>query len=68
MTARLAEVTPAALTVPDAARYLGISESAMRAKIREGEVTPRYLTSHPVVPVAELDALLLAAPTERRSA
>lgn len=65
MTAKLTEVSPAALTVPDAARYLGISESALRQKARVGDIDFRYITSHPVVLVADLDALLVAAPTER---
>lgn len=65
--AKLTEITPAALTVPDAARYLGMSETALRAKIRNGDIELHYLTSHPVVKVADLDALLDAAPTEHRT-
>lgn len=65
--ATLTEVTPVALTVPDAARYLGISETALRAKQRNGDIEFRYITSHPVVLVADLDALIAAAPTERAS-
>lgn len=66
-TAHLTEVSPAALTVPDAARYLGMSETALRAKQRNGDIEFRYITSHPVVLVADLDALLASAPTERAS-
>lgn len=65
MTARLAEVAPAALNLDDAARYLGISKRTLQIKIRDGEVPAHYLTSHPVLRVADLDALLDAAPTER---
>lgn len=65
---RLSEVSPAALTVPDAARYLGMSESALRALQRNGDVEFVYLTSHPVVRVSDLDALLASAPTSRRTA
>jgi hypothetical protein len=65
---KLADVPPAALAVADAARYLGISETALRARQRNGDIEFRYLTSHPVVLVADLDALLAAAPTERASA
>jgi hypothetical protein len=64
---KLADVPPAALVVADAARYLGISETALRARQRNGDIEFRYLTSHPVVLVADLDALLAAAPTERAS-
>lgn len=63
--AKLTEITPAALTIPDAARYLGMSESALNALIRNGDIEKRYITSHPVIRVADLDALLEAAPTSR---
>jgi hypothetical protein len=66
-TARLTEVTPAALQIPDAARYVGMSESAFRALKRDGGVTYRYLNNRPVVLVSDLDALLASAPTERAS-
>lgn len=62
---KLTDVSPAALTVADAARYLGISETALRAKQRDGDIDFVYLTSHPVVRIADLDALLESAPTRR---
>lgn len=65
---KLTDVSPAALTVADAARYLGISETALRAKAAQGDIEFRYLTSHPVVRVVDLDALLESAPTSRRTA
>lgn len=64
--AKLTDVSPAALPVPEAARYLGMSESAFRALHREGEIDFVYLTSHPVVRVADLDVLLASAPTAPR--
>lgn len=66
--ATLTDIRPAALTVPDAARYLGMSETALRGKIRDGDLELHYITSHPVIRVADLDALLDAAPTDRRTA
>lgn len=68
MNAKLAEVKPAMLPVAEAARYLGISESALRALKRNGDIEFRYLTSHPTVLVADLDALAANAPTQQRSA
>lgn len=67
MTARLTEVSPAALPLTEAAQYLGVSKRTLQALHANGDIEFTYITSHPVVKVADLDALLASAPTERAS-
>lgn len=68
MTAKLAEITPAVLSLPDAARYLGISVRTLQAMKQQGDIQFVYITSHPGVKVADLDALVEQAPTSRPGA
>lgn len=54
-----------ALPIPDAAKSIGMSPSALRRLIAAGEIIARYPTSRPVVDVRELRAYLDRCPTER---
>lgn len=58
-----------AYPVKDAAALVGVSESALRAAHRNGDIDFHYPTSHPVVLHDDLIAWVTAAPTSvRRSA
>lgn len=62
---KLVAIEPIALGIDDAAAAIGMSVSAFRALYRNGDIEIHYLTSKPVVLVADLRALVESAPTER---
>ena len=46
----------------DAATYIGVSQETIRKFSRAGKLVPRYIGAKPVYLVADLDALVDAAP------
>jgi len=53
-----------AYTIPEAAEAAGISVSSLRRHINNKNLTVRYPTKTPVILAEELNAWLLALPTE----
>lgn len=55
--------TPLALTIPDAAAAVGVSESTLRRAIATHSLIARYVGTKPVIQVRELDAWLESLPS-----
>lgn len=65
MTARASDVPRVALSITEAAEAVGYSDKTIRQAIASGELVARYGTgSKPVIRIADLDAWLLALPTQ----
>ena len=61
------EVEPRLARLGTAGQMLGISESAVRRLIRQGELRAIKLTADLRIPVAEIDALIARKLVERTS-
>lgn len=60
--------SPIALTIPEAAKAVGVGVTTLREAIRNGDLIAHYPTSRPVVLRSELEEWLKSTPTEGRAA
>lgn len=65
---RPVDVPRVALSINEAAEAVGYSDKVIRSAIASGELVARYGTgTKPVIRLADLDAWLLALPTQART-